>query len=100
MSKNKTIKAHLSKTYKNKLIQKANSKGMSTTEYLTELIYNNLYAIPPHKLPYLINREHTTLGIRVDDELYYQLRCKVVFENMSISEYLRELVYEDIRNGE
>ena len=100
MSKSKTIKTHLSAGYKNKLIEKANSKGMSTTEYLTELIYNNLYAIPPHKLPYLINREHTTLGIRVDDELYYQLRCKVAFENMNVSEWVRELIYQDIRNGE
>ena len=100
MSKNKTKKTHLSKTYKNKLIQKANSKGISTTEYLTLLITDNLYTLPPHKLPYLINREHTTLGVRVDDELYYQLRCKVAFENMSVSEWLRELIYEDIRNGE
>ena len=100
MNKNKTIKTHLSKKYKNKLIQKANSKGMSTSQYLTQLIHENLYSIPPHKLPYLINREHTTLGVRVDDELYYQLRCKVAFENMSVSEWVRELIYEDIRNGE
>ena len=100
MSKNKTIKTHLSKTYKDKLIQKANSKGITVTEYITELVCNNLYSIPPHKLPYLINREHATLGVRVDDELYYQLRCKVAFENMNISEWLRELIYEDIRNGE
>ena len=100
MSKNKTIKTHLSKSYKDRLIQKAHSKGMSTTEYLTELIYENLYAIPPHKKPYLINREHALLGIRIDDELYHHLKCKVEFENMNISEYLRELIYTDIRNGE
>ena len=99
MSKNKTIKTHLSAGYKNKLIQKANSKGMSTTEYLTQLIYENLYTIPPHKLDYLVS-EHATLGIRVDEELYHRLSCKVQFENMNISEYLRELIYQDIRNGE
>ena len=100
MSKSKTIKTHLSKTYKDKLIQKANSKGISTTEYLTELIEQNLYKIPPHKLPYLVNREHTTLGIRIDDELYYRLKSKVAFESMNISEWVRELIYQDIRNGE
>ena len=99
MSKNKTIKCHLSKSYKNKLIEKAASKGITTTEYLTELINKNLYSIPPHKLDYLIS-QHTTLGIRIDDELYHQLNCKVQFENMNISEYLRELIYTDIRNGE
>ena len=100
MSKSKTIKTHLSAGYKNKLIEKANSKGMSTTEYLTQLITENLYSIPPHKLPYIINREHTTLGIRIDDELYYRLKSKVAFENMNISEWVRELIYQDIRNGE
>ena len=98
--KNKTIKTHISKKYKDKLIQKAHSKGITTTEYLTQLIYENLYSIPPHKLPYLINNEHDTLGIRINDELYYHLKCKVNFEGMNVSEYLRELIYEDIRNGE
>lgn len=100
MSKSKSIKTHISKCYKNKLIQKASEKGISTTDYITELINKNLYKIPPHKLPYLINREHTTLGIRIDDDLYNKLICKVHFENMNISEYLRELIYQDIRNGE
>ena len=99
MSKNKTIKTHISKNFKDKLIEKANSKGLSTTDYIIELINKNLYKIPPHKLEYLI-REHATLGIRVDDELYHQLRCKVEFENMNVSEWLRELIYKDIRDGE
>lgn len=99
MSKNKTIKTHISQSYKQKLIQKANSKGLSVTDYLTELINKNLYKIPPHKLEYLI-REHTTLGVRIDDELFNQLKCKVEFENMNISEWLREVIYQDIRNGE
>lgn len=99
MSKNKNIKTHLSKYYKDRLIQKANSKGVTVTEYLTELIYKNLYKIPPHKLDYLIS-EHTTLGIRINEELYHHLKCKVNFEGMNISEYLRELIYENIRNGE
>lgn len=98
--KSKTIKTHLSKSYKDKLIQKAASKGITTTQYLTELICKNLYSIPPHKLPYLINNEHDTLGIRLNDEIYYRLKEKVGFENMNISEYLRELIYQDIRNGE
>lgn len=98
--KNKTIKCHLSKSYKNRLIQKASSKGITTTEYLTQLIIENLYAIPPHRLPYLINNEHDTLGIRIDDELYYRLKAKVGFEGMNVSEYLRELIYQDCRNGE
>ena len=98
--KSKTIKTHLSKSYKDKLIQKAASKGITTTQYLTELICENLYSIPPHKLPYLINNEHDTLGIRLNDEIYYRLKEKVGFENMNISEYLRELIYQDIRNGE
>ena len=100
MSKNRLIKTHLSKYYKDKLIQKASSKGITTTEYLTQLIVKNLYSIPPHKLPYLINREHAVLGIRIDDCLYDQLKCKTSFENMNISEYLRELIYQDIRNGD
>ena len=99
MSKSKTIKTHLSAGYKNKLIEKANSKGISTTEYLTQLIIENLYKIPPHKLDYLVS-QHTTLGLRVNDEVYQRLRCKVEFENMNISEYLRELIYKDIRDGE
>ena len=98
--KTKNIKTHISKKYKDELIQKAATKGITTTEYLTQLIYENLYSIPPHKLPYLINREHTTLGIRIDNEIYERLRSKVDFENMNISEYLRELIYQDIRNGE
>ena len=97
--KTKNIKTHISKNYKDKLIQKANSKGVSTTEYLTQLIIENLYKIPPHKLDYLVS-QHTTLGIRIDDELYHQLRCKVEFEHLNISEWLRELIYQDIRNGE
>lgn len=99
MSKNNLIKSHLSKYYKDKLIEKANARGMTTTEYLTRLIEQNLLRIPPHKLPYLINREHTVLGIRVDDELYQQLKNKVNFEGMTVSEWLRELIYTDIRNG-
>ena len=98
--KNKTVKTHLSKYYKDKLIEKANARGMNATEYLTELIHNNLYSIPPHKLPYLVNKEHSILGIRVDDELFHQLKCKVEFENMNISEYLRELIYKHIRDSE
>ena len=97
--KSKTIKTHISKKYKQKLIQKANSKGMSVTDYLSDLINKNLYKIPPHKLDYLVS-QHATLGIRIDDELYHQLKCKVEFENMNISEWLRELIYTDIRNGE
>lgn len=100
MSKNNLIKSHLSKHYKDKLIEKANARGMTTTEYLTQLIEQNLLRIPPHKLPYLINREHTTLGIRISDELYQQLKSKVNFEGMNVSEYLRELIYQDIRNGD
>ena len=97
--KTKNIKTHISKKYKEELLQKANSKGLSVTDYLTKLIYENLYSIPPHKLPYLIS-EHALLGIRVDDELYHQIKCKVEFEGMNVSEYLRELIYQDIRNGE
>lgn len=97
--KDRSVKTHISQSYKNKLIEKANSKGITTTEYLTELINNNLYKIPPHKLDYLIS-EHTVLGIRLPDELYHQVKCKVEFENMNISEWLRELIYTDIRNGE
>ena len=97
--KSKTVKTHISKSYKDKLIQKAHSKGITTTEYLTELINKNLYKLPPHKLDYLVSR-HTTLGIRIDDELYHQLKCKVDFENMNVSEYLRELIYQDCRNGD
>ena len=97
--KSKNIKTHISKKYKDKLIEKAASKGITTTQYLTQLIIENLYKIPPHKLDYLVS-QHTTLGIRLDDELYHQLVCKVHFENMSISEYVRELIYRDIRNGE
>lgn len=100
MSKRNLIKCHLSKHYKDKLIEKARSKDMTTTQYLTQLINNSLCHIPPHKLPYLINREHTTLGIRITDELYHQLKTKVDFENMNVSEYLRELIYQDIRNGD
>lgn len=97
--KNKTIKTHISKCYKDKLTQKASEKGITTTEYLTELINKNLYKIPPHKLEYLVS-QHATLGIRINDELYHQLKCKVEFEGMNVSEYLRELIYQDIRNGE
>lgn len=99
MNKSKSIKTHISKYYKDKIIQKASEKGVSTTDYITELINKNLYKIPPHKLEYLI-REHTTLGVRIDDDLYNKLICKVHFENMNISEYLRELIYKDIRDGE
>ena len=98
--KSKTIKTHISKKYKQKLIQKANSKGMSVTDYLSDLINKNLYKIPPHKLDYLVSRQHDTLGIRIDDDLHHQLKCKVEFEGMNVSEYLRELIYQDIRNGE
>ena len=100
MSKSKSIKTHLSKKYRDSLIEKANQKGITTTEYLTELIERNLYKIPPHKLPYLINREHATLGIRIDDDLYNKLILKVHYEGMNVSEYLRELIYKDIRDGE
>ena len=99
MNKSKSIKTHISKYYKNKIIQKASEKGISTTDYITDLINKNLYKIPPHKLEYLI-REHTTLGVRIDDDLYQRLKYKVEFENMNISEYLRELIYKDIRDGE
>ena len=99
MNKSKSIKTHISKCYKDKLIQKASEKGISTSDYIIELINKNLCKIPPHKLEYLI-REHTTLGVRIDDDLYNKLICKVHFENMNISEYLRELIYKDIRDGE
>ena len=99
MSKNNLIKCHLSKYYKDKFVEKANVRGKTTTEYLTELINKNLYSIPPHRLPYLIN-EHATLGIRITDELYQQLKNKVNFEGMNVSEYLRELIYQDIRTGD
>ena len=99
MSKNNLIKCHLSKYYKDKLIEKANAEGSTTTDYLTRLIEENLLRIPPHKLPYLIN-EHTTLGIRINDELFLKLKNKVNFEGMNVSEYLRELIYQDIRTGD
>ena len=99
-TKNRTIKTHLSKYYKDKLIEKANARHMSTTEYLTELINKNLYAIPPSKLPYLINKEHSILGIRVEDELFNRLKAKVDYERLNISEWLREVIYQDIRNGD
>ena len=96
IKKIKPIKAHISKSYKERIKEESVKRNMNLSDFTTMVIEEYLNKIPPHKLPYTITL-HDTISARLTEETWLKLKAKCEFEKMSISEYIRIILYDYIR---
>ena len=92
----KPIKAHISKTYKDRIKEESIKRNMKLSEFTTMVIEEYLNKIPPHKLPYTITL-HDTISARLTEETWQKLKAKCEYEGMSVSEFVRVVLYDYIR---
>lgn len=92
----KPIKAHISKSYKDRIKEESVKRNMKLSEFTTMVIEEYLNKIPPHKLPYTITL-HDTISARLSEDLWQKLKAKCEFEGLSVSEYIRIILYDYIR---
>ena len=92
----KPIKAHVSKIYKDRIKEESRKRNMKLSEFTTMVIEEYINKIPPHKLPYTITL-HDTISARLTEEMWEKLKAKCEFERLSVSEYIRIILYDYIR---
>ena len=100
MQENTTVKTTLSREFKENFKKLAEQKGVNATTYLIELIEQERYKRPRYLDPYTVDgNQLSSLGIRLPKELYDELTIKCKLCNLSISLYLRMLIYDTVRDN-
>ena len=92
----KPIKAHISSSYKERIKEESRKRNMKLSDFTTMVIEEYINKIPPHKLPYTVTL-HDTISARLTEEMWEKLKAKCEFERMSVSEYIRVILYDYIR---
>ena len=96
IKKIKPIKAHISKNYKDRIKEESAKRNMKLSDFTVMVIEEYINKIPPHKVPYTITL-HDTISAKLTEEMWQKLKAKCEFEHMSVSEYIRVILYDYIR---
>ena len=100
MHENTTVKTTLTLEFKENFKKLADQKGVNVTTYLIDLIEKDMYQRPRYLDPNTVDgNQLSTLGIRIPKELYDKLTIKCKLCNLSISLYLRMLIYDTVRDN-
>ena len=92
----RAIKSHISATYKERIKEESVKRNMNLSDFTTMVIEEYINKIPPHKLPYTITL-HDTISARLSEEMWQKLKAKCEYEGLSVSEYIRIILYDYIR---
>ena len=100
MQENATVKTLLTLEFKEKFKKLAEQKGVNATTYLIDLIEQDRYKRPRYLDTYTVDgNQLSSLGIRIPKQLYDELTIKCKLCNLSLSLYLRMLIYDTVRDN-